>query len=86
MFGSRGDSENEEEEACREEALPPVAKPCRVHMHIRRACGLRAALVEAELTSVRKDVSPALTEAVERGPLRRDRPWLPGLRRGSDAI
>ena len=46
----------------------PLLEPCRVHVHVRRACGLRAALEEAELAGVRRDGSSALTEAVERGP------------------
>ena len=68
MFRSRSDSDDEEREAGWEGVLPPAPKPCRLHVHIWRASGLRPTLVNAELASVQKDDSSALTEAVESGP------------------
>merc|ERR1712091_231184 len=51
-----------------EQETPCEGEPCRLHVHVRQACGLRAALEEAELAGMRKDGLSALTEAVERGP------------------
>ncbi len=62
------ETSEEEEAGGGGQDTPSGGGPCRLHVHVRQACGLWTALEEAELAGVRKDGSSALTEAVECGP------------------